>query len=163
LEKLLQVQPLGAQRPTELLADMMQLCLIGEVGTKLFRMLFLSRLPREVWIILAEDGASSLQDLAARANVLWSHSSGQQWSFAVAAVDAEESSTVAVVGRIDRRGKGRGGNGGSRGRGGAQHSGKAAAERKKQLDSGFCYSHWKYGTQAYPEKCKQPTAWVVEN
>jgi hypothetical protein len=147
----------------ELLADMIQLRPTSKVRTRLFRMLFLSRLPIELRIIHAEDGASSLQDFAARANVLWWHSSGQQSSFALAAVEAEESSTVAAVGRTDRRSNGRGGNNGSWGRGGAQHSEKAAAERKKQLDSGFCYSHWKYGTQAYPEKCKKPCAWVAEN
>ena len=158
LEKLLLVQPLGAQRPTELLADMMQLCPVGEVGTRLFRMLFLSRLPRELRIILAEDGDSTLQDLAARANVLWSHGSGQQSSFAVAAVDADESSTVAAVSRTGGKGSA-----GVYRKGNAQPYRKSAEEKKKQLDSGFCFAHYRYGTQAYAHRCRQPCAWVAGN
>jgi hypothetical protein len=36
-------------------------------------MLFLQRMPRELRIILAEDAISELQQLAARADVLWTH------------------------------------------------------------------------------------------
>jgi hypothetical protein len=55
MEKLLQVQPLGGQHPTELLVYMMQLCPDAEAVTKLFRMLFLQRLPKDMRIILVED------------------------------------------------------------------------------------------------------------
>jgi hypothetical protein len=46
MEKLLQVQPLGGQHPTELLAYMMQLYPDAERVTRLFRILFFSASPR---------------------------------------------------------------------------------------------------------------------
>jgi hypothetical protein len=110
LEKLLQLQQLGAQRPSELLADMLQLCPAGESATKLFRMLFLQRMPRELRIILAEDAVSELQQLAARADVLWTHHGGAGGGPMVAAVSPVEepdgeASTVAAVGGNPPRGK----------------------------------------------------------
>jgi hypothetical protein len=50
MEKLLQVQPLGGQHPTELLAYMMQLCPDAEAVTRLlvFRMFFLQHLPKDM-------------------------------------------------------------------------------------------------------------------
>jgi hypothetical protein len=103
LEKLLQLQQLGAQRPSKLLADMLQLCPAGESSTKLFRMLFLQRMPRELRIILAEDAVSELQQLAARADVLWTHHGGAGGGLVMAAVSpteepGEDASTVAAVG-----------------------------------------------------------------
>jgi hypothetical protein len=102
LEKRLQLQQLGAQRPTELLADMLQLCPAEESSTKLFRMLFLHRMPRELRIILAEDAVSELQQVAARVDVLWTHHGGAKGGPIMAAVfPAEETnddtSTVAAV------------------------------------------------------------------
>jgi hypothetical protein len=110
LEKLLQLQQLGAQRPSELLADMLQLCPAGESSTKLFRMLFLQRMPRELRIILAEDAVSELQQLAARADVLWTHHGGAGGGLVMAAVSpteepGEDASTVAAVGGNPPRGK----------------------------------------------------------
>ena len=161
MEKLLQVQPLGAQRPTELLADMVQLCPAGEAGTKLFRMLFLQRLPKDLRIILAEDETSGLQDLAARANILWSHASELQ-SSTVAAVGEDESSSVAAV-RSSERGSGGRSNKSGRPERPKQASKKQDGEKKRQQESGLCYAHFHYGSQAFPGKCKQPCAWKAEN
>jgi hypothetical protein len=110
LEKLLQLHQLGAQRPTELLADMLQLCPAGESSTKLFRMLFLQRMPRELRIIVAEDAVSELQQLAARADVLWTHHGGAGGGPVMAAVfpaeeTSDDASTVAAVGSNPLRGK----------------------------------------------------------
>ncbi len=110
LEKLLQLQQLGAQRPSELLADMLQLYPAGESSTKLFRMLFLQRMPRELRIILAEDAVSELQQLAAGADILWTHHGGAGGGPVVAAVSPteepdEDTSTVAAVGGNPPQGK----------------------------------------------------------
>jgi hypothetical protein len=66
-------------------------------------MLFLQRMPRELRIILAEDAVSELQQLAARADVLWTHHGGAGGGPVVAAVSPNEEpdediSTVATVG-----------------------------------------------------------------
>jgi hypothetical protein len=48
VEKLFQVQPLGGQHSTELLAYMMQLYPDAEAVTKLFKMLFMQCLPKDM-------------------------------------------------------------------------------------------------------------------
>ncbi len=54
VEKLLQVQPLGGQHPTELLSYMMQLYPDAEAVTRLFSILFLQCLPKDMRMILTE-------------------------------------------------------------------------------------------------------------
>jgi hypothetical protein len=167
LEKLLQLQQLGAQRPSELMADMMQLCPAGESATKLFRMLFLQRMPRELRIILAEDAVSELQQLAARADVLWTHHGGAGGGPTVAAVSPNEGpdedvSTVAAVGGNPPRGKTwkwRGKPG--RARGGRQASGQDGSG-STQPDGGkqrvwLCSQHYQHGKGA--QSCTPPCAW----
>ena len=168
LEKLLQLQQLGAQRPTELLADMLQLCPTGESSTKLFRMLFLQRMPRELRIILAEDAVSELQQLAARADVLWTHHGGAGGGPTVAAVSSTEeaasddASTVAAVGGNPSRGrnwKWRGKSG--RGRGGRQSTnqdgGAPATSDGSKPRFWLCPQHYQHGKGA--QSCTQPCAW----
>jgi hypothetical protein len=167
LEKLLQLQQLGAQRPSELLADMLQLCPAGESATKLFRMLFLQRMPRELRIILAEDAVSELQQLAARADVLWTHHGGAGGGLTVAAVSPVEetdgeTSTVAAVGGNPPRGKawkwrGRPG----RARGGRQPAnqdggGPSPPDGGKQR-VWLCSQHYQNGKGA--QSCTPPCAW----
>jgi hypothetical protein len=167
LEKLLQLQQLGAQRPSELLADMLQLCPAGESATKFFRMLFLQRMPRELRIILAEDAVSELQQLAARADVLWTHHGGAGGSPMVAAVSPVEepdgeASTVAAVGGNPPRGKawkwhGKPG----RARGGRQPpnqdgGGPAPPDGGKQR-VWLCSQHYQNGKGAL--SCTPPCAW----
>jgi hypothetical protein len=52
-------------------------CPYGEAQTKIFRYLFLQRLPTEIRIILAKDRDSTLAALAARAGQLWANSTRQ--------------------------------------------------------------------------------------
>jgi len=51
LELLLDLPPLGGQKPSALLAQMRQLCPTGEENTKFFRITFLRRLPPAAWSI----------------------------------------------------------------------------------------------------------------
>ena len=73
VEMLLDLPPIGGQWPSVLLAEMRQLCPPGEMSGKLFRSMFLRRLPREVRLVLAEDRSSPIQMLAARADSLMVH------------------------------------------------------------------------------------------
>jgi hypothetical protein len=106
MEKLLAAQALGGQKPSGMLHDLVQFCPDGEAQTRIFRFLFLQRLPMEIRIILAEDRDSTLAALAARADQLWAHSTRQQHD---AAVNAEGHETIAAVSSSHHsRGGGRG-------------------------------------------------------
>jgi hypothetical protein len=114
MEKLLAAAA-GGQKPSDMLHDLVQFCPDGEAQTRIFRYLFLQRLPTEIRIILAEDRDSTLAALAARADHLWAHSTRQPHNAAVNAVLEEEGhKTIAAVShshhsRGGRRGRGRGG------------------------------------------------------
>jgi hypothetical protein len=98
MEKLLAAQALGGQKPSDMLHDLVLFCPDSEAQTRIFRYLFLQRLPTEIRIILAEDRDSMLAALAARANQLWAHSTRQQHNTAINAVlDEEGHETIAAV------------------------------------------------------------------
>jgi hypothetical protein len=160
MEQLTQHRPIPGQRPSEVLAELTQFCPLGESNTKIFRLLYLSRLPRELRIILSEDTDSPLTALAARADQLWSHT--PQHGSGVAAVSSSDTDgEVAAIGRGRNRGakrgnnKPRGGGGGGRGRGSHQDADSA---RQEQLASGLCWAHWRFGEEAYT--CKAPCSWA---
>jgi hypothetical protein len=177
MEKLVSSQGLGGQKPSELLASMLQLCPAGEGNTRLFRFLYLQRLPRELRILLSEDAASPLHALAARADILWSHNSSRGSGILAAAVSAadaeEEPGQVAAV----RGGGARGGRGGRSGRGGKKNNrgnqrgqpdasggGGAVQDGQAPVDfaragSGLCHAHFVYGNKAFPDRCVQPCNW----
>jgi hypothetical protein len=67
MDKLLSAQP------SDLLHELVQFCPEGESQSKIFRYLFLQRLPAELRIILSEDSDSTLPVLAARADQLFGH------------------------------------------------------------------------------------------
>jgi len=169
MEQLHSTQGLGGLRPSELLTSMAQLCPAGETATKLFRYLFLQRLPRELRIMLSEDGASSIELLAERADTLWSHhGGGGNGGRSVAAVlQEEEPVTVAAVRQVDTRGRGRGrGRGGRGGRGGQRGGGAATSTQQPSQPSlsdiaragtGLCHYHFSYGDRA--QKCTPPCNW----
>ena len=173
IEKLLVSQSSSNQKPSDVLADLIQYCPAGEQQTRIFRLLFLRHLPREMRMILAEDVASPLAALAARADQLWSH--GQRQDSVVNAVaDEQEDAAIAAVGGQhrprggNRRGGDRGGGrGGTSGRGSRGKTGAASSQATTTADpspkalaresSGLCWNHWTWGSQAY--SCKAPCTW----
>ena len=139
-EQLFDMQPLGGQRPSVLLAQMRQLLPPGEENSVLFRCLFLRRLPREIRLALAEDRFSPVAALAARADRLVVHHDP-----AVAAVAAVVDPVVAAAtagGRPLQQPK--------------KGEKKNGDKRCRKPRVGVCYSHWKYGDDAY--HCDQPGA-----
>ncbi len=76
VEMLLAMPPLGARRPSELLADMLEICPLG---------LFLQLLPREIRVLLTHEDHTDLLRLAAHADRLVAFSSSQPHEVAVAA------------------------------------------------------------------------------
>ncbi len=79
VEQLFNLPPLGAQKPSELLAEMLRLCPRGQENNAFFNCLFLNKLPRELRILLSEAEMADKQALGARAD---SHAgSGFQQAF----------------------------------------------------------------------------------
>jgi hypothetical protein len=68
--RLLSMPPLGRRWPSELLAEMLQLCLRDDVDGKIIRYMFLFRLTPTMQSMLGEDDKSSISDLAPRADFL---------------------------------------------------------------------------------------------
>jgi hypothetical protein len=74
IERLFLIDPLGDKMPSELLAQMMEICPCGEEQSRFFVFLFLQRLPEELRILLGPDSdnvEADPKELAARADRLW--------------------------------------------------------------------------------------------
>jgi uncharacterized membrane protein YgcG len=168
LEKLFDMPDLGAQKPSAMMAAMLEVCPRGEEKSKLFSGLFLRRLPREMRILLAHEDLTDLKLLAARADALHTH----HHRGVVAALEDSEDGAVAAIRsqRGGRMGGAAGGGGGSnrggqrrggRGGNGSGNGGGRAAEpeaiKQARQAAGICYAHWRYGQNAY--RCEQPCAW----
>jgi hypothetical protein len=71
IQRVEQLFNLAAQKPLELLAEMLRLCPIGQEKNAFFNCLFLNKLPRELHILLSE--ADKLAALCARADLFATH------------------------------------------------------------------------------------------
>ncbi len=69
VEQLFNLPPLGAQKPSELLAEMLRICPRGQENNTFFNCLFLNKLPRELRILLSEAEMADKQALGARADL----------------------------------------------------------------------------------------------
>jgi hypothetical protein len=150
LDLLLEMPALGGQRPSVLLAEMRQLCPAGEVDSKIFRGLFLRRLPQEIRLALAEDHLSPILAMAARADALLAHSRG---NVAAAAVPSPAATPVVAAATPS-----------SRPQQNSRPQQKQPAGQSSSRQSGhhsICYAHWRYGADA--RRCEQPCAWRAEN
>jgi len=145
LDLLLESPALGGQRPSVLLAEMRQLCPSGEVDTKIFRGLFLRRLPQEIRLALAEDHLSPILAMAARADALLAlaHSRG---NLAAAAVSSPAATPVVAAATHSSR---------PQQKPAGQHNNRQSRHRS------ICNAHWKYGADA--RRCEKPCDWRAEN
>ena len=150
LEQLMDLPPLGGQRPSALLAQMRQLCPNGEETTLLFRSIFLRRLPAAVRMQLAEDRYSPVAALAARADKIMVHHSHQL--VAAAAAEADDPVVAPAItggrpgGKKEKRKEGR-------------RPGDGPPKPWKKM--GICYQHYTFGAAA--QKCGGHCSWVAEN
>jgi site-specific DNA-cytosine methylase len=170
------MEPIGGQKPSELLASMLELCPRGHETSIFFTHLFLERLPAELRITLGEDDHQNVRALAKKADSLWSlHGMKSSFASTVASlVDVEEPSPVAVVssrGSGRGRARGRGGRGSSAGtsRGGSQQPGGQQAPGQSRaassllpremarIQSGLCLYHFNHGDKAH--SCTPPCNW----
>jgi len=173
VELLFNLQPLGEQKPSELLAEMVRLCPTGEENNNLFNYLFLSKLPRELRVLLSEADMTDKQALAARADSFAAHH--QKLAHDTVAVVAsqpvsqdDEEDWVAVV-RPGNNGRGSQHNsgtqaqrGGGNGRGGGSSRGGGSGKKrpyrnKPDWSAGLCEKHRIFGADAHT--CQAPCTW----
>lgn len=170
IEKLHQMGELGDQKPSALLASMLELCPRGQETNKFFLFLFLQRLPAKLRVLLGDDEDADPRELAVKADRLWAMHAHRQVGSVAAVEAADEPVPVAAVQGNQRNGgagrgrpqRGRGGGGRSRGGGGSQASTPATAGPVTPMalarsSSGLCHFHWKFGDGAY--KCEAPCSW----
>jgi hypothetical protein len=182
VEQLHNLPPLGAQKPSELLAKMLRLCPRGQENNTFFNCLFLNKLPRELCILLSEADMADKQALGARADLFAAHNSKQAHDVvaAVAAVslsDQEEEETTVAAVRPGvgggQRGGGQQGGSGQRGSGwkgkkqgrGGGGSGQQVSHTLTHTDqarvrSGLCFSHFCFGANA--RRCEAPCTRVSD-
>ena len=166
-EKLFSYEPLGDRRPSQLLAEMMELVRPGEEKTLLFAMLFLRRLPPAVRILLTEDDHEDVRALAAKADRCAASRHNTQQGLSVHATSLrpdEEDLFEPEAGMVSALGTSRGS---SRGRGGRGRPFRGGRQRSQQpsntpaqltrQETGLCRLHFKYGDQAY--NCFAPCTW----
>jgi hypothetical protein len=174
VEQLFNLPPLGAQKPSELLAEMLCLCPRGQENNAFFNCLCPNKLPRELRILLSEAEMADKQALGARVDLFAVHNSKQAHDVvaAVAAVSSPdqegEETTVAAIrpgAGSGQRGGGSGQRGGGwkgkkkrgRGGGGQQVSHTLSHTEQARIGSGPCFSHFCYGAKA--KQCEAPCNW----
>ncbi len=165
VEQLFSLPPLAAQKPLELLAEMLRLCHRGQENNAFFNCLFLNKLPRELRILLSEAEMADKQALGARADLFAAHNSKQandvvaawppfllqnrrerrpRWLLFAqepAAGNAAADSEVAA------------GGGGS----GQQVSHTLTHAEQARTGSGLCFNNFCYGAKA--KRCEAPCTW----
>ena len=164
VELLLAVEPLGGRKPSELLADMWELCPNNQHNSIFFAALFLQRLPKEIRVMLTHEDHSDLRRLAAHADRLVAFGGRQD----VVAAAVEQPQQEEIVAAIQHRGKQQNKNRGKaqqktkppplppRPQGG-QRSTDSAPSTVAREATGLCFYHWSFGEKAH--SCQAPCSW----
>jgi hypothetical protein len=158
VEKIMSMPPLGARRPSQLMAAMLELCPAGQNTSPFFTCCFLQRLPRELRILLSEADLTDLRRLTERADALHSHMRQEAAVAAVAALDIYEEEGDSSVAAVRERQQPQ--------RREKKRDPKKAAmaemepelSRSARLASGLCISHWRFGAKAH--SCIRPCTWA---
>ena len=170
VEMIMAMPSLGARKPSQMMAAMLELCPPGQEQSPFFICCFMQRLPRELRILLSEADTTNLKLLTDRADALHGH---MHEAMAVAAVESlhlEEEYSVQPVrqGGGARRYPTQPVNppGGAKKKQGTEQlaAGNAAAakqepeiSRQARLAVGMCLPHWRWGDKA--RTCIQPCSW----
>jgi hypothetical protein len=141
---------LGAQKPSELFAEMLLVCPRGQEGNIFFIHEFLSRLPNDLQLMLSGINFEDRQALADRADELWTHTTRQHHDVVAAVADEEQAAPVAAV-------SGQGGRANKKPPPKKAPWTKQWVEQKTLDESRLCFYHFMYAEDA--AKCKRLCAW----
>jgi hypothetical protein len=99
IEKLFHMEPMGAQKPSELLNHMLELCPRGEEKNKFFLFLFLQCLPKELRVLLTEADLQLQEtlDLATKADRHWAMLTHQMHGMITAVEPDTEDPDISAV------------------------------------------------------------------
>jgi hypothetical protein len=138
------------------MAAMAELAPADTANNGFFGAIFLRKLPDDLRIHLADCDIRNHEDLAARADRLWSH---RPRTGLIAAATAEEpdDGIAAVSGKqwSQQKGKKKKNKQGGQPADGRNGGGKSMPSDAARIAAGLCRSHWIYGEQAY--SCAEPT------
>ena len=162
-ERMFSSEPLGDRRPSDLLAELMELVKPGEEKTQLFALLFLRRLPAAVRLQLTEDNTENVRQLAEKADRCTASLHKQNITIAAIAPPEEYADSEGECAHICAVGSGGGARQGKgRHRGGSPRNKQQQQEQepksKQNGDNTLCFYHYKYGEQAH--KCSNPCSWA---
>jgi hypothetical protein len=165
IERQFKMGELGPQqKPSELLAHLVELTPADELESKYLIFLFIQRLPKILRMQLEDDLDL---DISERADRLWSIHAHDMASSVAAVTGAEPADKesgqagepVAAIAPFHKKKQqyqqaGRRGNGA---KGGSAAAPAAVTGKAERLASGLCRFHWKYGEEA--RICTQPCSW----
>jgi hypothetical protein len=97
IEALFKIEPLGGRKPSELLAQMLELCPRGQEKNPFFTFLFLQRLPKELRVLLGDEALEEPRDIGELADKKWALHSHQHAGMVAALGTEEEEVQVAAV------------------------------------------------------------------
>ncbi len=129
--------PLGDQRPSVLMSQMLALLPPGENAGVLFLTMFLDRLPQNIREHLATRNFDSAREMAAHADRLWDARPPDAAALAALSLEHRRSPSPSPRGRSPRRGTKRSGS---------------------PYPSQFCFYHKTFGQNA--RNCNPPCTWV---
>ena len=105
VELLLAMELLGACKPSELLADMWEICPPMQHNSIFFAALFLQQLPREIRVLLTHEDHSDLRRLASHADQLIAFGGKQDTVAAV--INTPQEETVAAIQHKGKQSRGK--------------------------------------------------------
>ena len=146
--KCLQVSASSSQRPSDVLASLLEFCPPGEERTALFRGAFTMRLPVTIQAHLAGTELTDIKELAQMADRLW-QCHGPSPVAAVEELQSEDDNGDVVAAIPDKKQFQRKKGGHSKGQQGSSgRQGQQVAGGKSRDGKSLCYIHEKYGKKA---------------
>ncbi len=168
IERQFKIGELGPQqKPSELLAHLVQLTPADELQSKYLIFLFIQRLPKIMRMQLGDNLDLDLRDISERADSLWSIHAHDMASSVAAVAAAEQADgesgqagePVAAVAPFHKK-KQQSQHTGHRSNGTKSSNAAAPAAvtaKAEMLASGLCRFHWRYGEDA--RLCSKPCSW----
>jgi len=161
--------PLGDQRPSALMSQMLALLPPGETAGTLFLTLFLDRLPQNIREHLATRNFDNAREMAAHADRLWDARPPDAAALAALSLEHRRSPSPSPRGRSPRRGTKRSASPypsqlcfyhktfGQNARHCSPPCTWVGPSPNSNSNSSICFYHSRFGAAA--QKCEQPCSW----
>ena len=147
--KCLQVVASGNQRPSEVLASLLEYCPPGEEGTAFFRAAFTMRLPQTIQAHLTGTELTDLKELAQLADRLWQCNPSQPVAAVAAELQSDQESEVVAAMLAKKRPT-------NKHYKSQQHKPTSNKTGKVKF---ICYKHAKYGEDAHDCADRKNCTW----